>query len=61
MSGMNLKDKVKVVEVIYLGWCCRQGHEGEVLALLGEVIVGDGEAQHLGQVGQLLLGRHALA
>ena len=38
-----------------------EGHQGEVLALLGEVVVGDGEAQHLGEVGQLLLGRHALA
>ena len=38
-----------------------EGHQGEVLALLGEVVVGDGEAQHLGEVGQLLLGRHTLA
>ena len=38
-----------------------EGDQGEVLALLGEVVVGDGEAQHLGEVGQLLLGRHALA
>ena len=38
-----------------------EGDQGEVLALLGEVVVGDGEAQHLGEVGQLLLGRHPLA
>ena len=46
---------------VYLRRGGGQGDQGEVLALLGEVVVGDAEAKHLGQVGQLLLGRHALA
>ena len=46
---------------VYLRRCGGQRDQGEILALLGEVVVGDAEAQHLGEVGQLLLGRHALA
>ena len=53
--------KVKVKKGADLRRGGGEGDQGEVLALLGEVVVGDGEAQHLGEVGQLLLGRHPLA
>ena len=42
--------KLKVMKGADLRRGGGEGHEGEVLALLGEVVVGDGEAQHLEEV-----------
>ena len=61
-SGLFLPNNLgKLNEPLpYLCWSGGEGHQGQVLALLGKVSVGHGEAEDLRQIGQLLLRRHSL-